>query len=170
MIEFTADFARFNSDAEKIDFQWKLTYAHMLKNKIVKNIDKNFGGRVVGQQGTAGIRSGRSGTLRNSVVVSIENNEPIITVGGQNVPYASIHEFGGIITPKNRKWLTIPVADDVRGRRAKEFKLHFIQFSNARAGLFAEDKRLKYLLVKRVTIPARPYIQPAIDELEAGAS
>ncbi|PYE86912.1 phage morphogenesis protein [Phyllobacterium leguminum] len=56
--------------------------------------------------------------------------------GVRDVVYALIHEIGGIIRPKNAKALAIPDPDNPGG----------------------------VLLVKSVTIPARPYLRPAADK------
>lgn len=53
---------------------------------------------------------------------------------GTNVIYAAIHEFGGVITPKTAKYLR-----------------------------FYWEKIGQWVVTKSVTIPARPYLRPALD-------
>lgn len=79
----------------------------------------------------------RSGVLEGGVnVVDFAAEEPggvAGTWGVQDVVYALIHELGGIIRPKRAKALAIP------------------------------QEGGGVILVKSVTIPARPYLRPAAD-------
>lgn len=70
----------------------------------------------------------KSGNLRRSIVEYHNGNSMEV---GTNVVYGAIHEYGGIIRPKNGKYLT--------------FK-----------------KGNKFIRVKQVTMPARPFIGPAL--------
>lgn len=63
-----------------------------------------------------------------------------VVVGPTNLVYAAIHEFGGVIRPVRAKYL--------------RFK--------SRAG--------KYVFMKQVRIPARPYISPSMRELVESGS
>ena len=52
----------------------------------------------------------RSGRLRASITHRIsQTSDGIEGKVGPNVPYARIHEFGGVIRPKRSKHLTIPI-------------------------------------------------------------
>lgn len=62
------------------------------------------------------------------------DGDEAVTVGPRNVVYAAIHEFGGTITAKNAPYLRFKTADGA------------------------------WHSVKSVTIPARPYMRPALDE------
>ncbi len=90
-----------------------------------------------------------------------------------HVKYARIHEKGGTIVPRNKQWLTIPMspaktAAGVARGSARSFRsLMFMPDSNnpERAYLVhAFSGALFFLLVKRVTIPARPYLRPSMEE------
>jgi len=154
------------SDYEKKLMQYNIACAFALRKKIVDKVDSNFGGRVVGDRKiTAGFRGGSSGALRNSIRVVPTADRLRITAGNANVPYAAIHEYGGIIQAKKAKYLTIPIADKYRARRAREFNLIFVDKKNTFPFLYDPvEKRVAYLLRKSVKIPARPYIRPSIKE------
>lgn len=64
----------------------------------------------------------------------VENDGDLAAVVGTTTPYAAIHEFGGTVNAKTGGWLRFQTADG------------------------------SWHTVKSVTIPARPYIRPAIDE------
>lgn len=155
------------NEHERKVLQYKYTCALALRKRIIKNIDDTFGGRVFGlRDSTSGGREGRSGALRNSVEV-FHDKEPYVQVGHQNVPYWRIHEYGGVIRPVNKKWLTLPFSDKYRGKRAYEFNNLYFR-ADAKRGDVAYlmdrlNNRIAYVLRKKVTIPARPYIGPACD-------
>lgn len=70
------------------------------------------------------------GNLTNNIGVRREGNKVLAGVFG--VIYAKIHEFGGVITPKNGPFLAFQIDG-------------------------------KWIFTKKVTIPARPYLRPSID-------
>jgi phage gpG-like protein len=85
-----------------------------------------------------------------------------VSVGPRNTNYAAIHEYGGIITPKRAKNLAIPLTGTAKNARSPR---------NFAGELHVQGKALvdasgmaQYALVKSVTIPARPYVRPALDE------
>lgn len=57
-----------------------------------------------------------------------------VYVGSRGVVYAAIHEFGGVIHPRYAKYLAW------------------------------KSKTGEWIFAKSVTIPARPYLRPAVDE------
>lgn len=73
------------------------------------------------------------GFLTNSIGVRKAGN--VWEVGVFGVIYAKIHEFGGVITPRTKKFLSW--IDPDSGRR---------------------------IFTKQAVIPARPYLRPAVDE------
>lgn len=122
----------------------------------------------------------RSGRLRNSISSIVRDNgtqlEGIVGSGvrqGNRVPYADIHEVGGVITPKNVQWLTIPLraaltpAGVPRGR-ARDFEDTFFAYSKAGNLILFQRKGKKavalFLLKKSVTIPARRYMSITAEE------
>lgn len=135
--------------------------------------NKNFIGR--GPGATARTK-GRSGALRRSIEMArVNDSHFVVTAGGTGVPYARVHEFGTAgaggelptIRPKPpRKWLTIPMEGKYVGRRATEFSdLHFVPTKKKKiAFLIDETGSRAYMLVKRVDIPPRPYLEPAAND------
>jgi phage gpG-like protein len=101
---------------------------------------------------------------------------------GTNVIYAPMHEFGAVIKPKKGRYLAIPTAlaktpagalKDRYNRPLREIEHLFI--ARSRSGtLFAAERqpatgrqqrsvfRVLFWLVRRVTIPARPFLNPAL--------
>lgn len=105
--------------------------------------------------------------MRSISMARLNKSQIIVTAGGEGVPYAGVHEFGATILPiPPKKWLTIPLHSDYIGRRAFEFELQFFKSKKSNAMAFLADKedKLAYLLLKKVKIPARPYLQPAAKE------
>lgn len=97
------------------------------------------------------VRSGlrvRSGTLLNSVQKHLIQNGNVVTgtIGPENVPYAQIHEEGGII-PSHR----------VEPRHGKALKW---------LGGSGEFWFSKGHTIPDITIKARPYLAPALAEKE----
>lgn len=87
--------------------------------------------------------------------------------GGPEVDYAAIHNFGGVIRPKKKKFLTIPFpggpADKPVPLRAADFDDTFV----AKGIIFQRKEKGKkgnvqiiplFILKKSVTIPASPYM------------
>ena len=87
-----------------------------------------------------------------------------VTVG-TDVEYAAIQEFGGTITAKNGKYLAIPVNETAQMYKPMDFpgKLHF-QGDNSGGVLMNAEGEVFYALKPSVTIPAHPYLRPALDE------
>lgn len=92
--------------------------------------------------------------------------------------YASIHEFGGTILPKNGRSLAIPVSDEARkwgGPRQMEAEggvdLDFIPRAGKPPLLVSKMHRrgrhagfdLHWVLVSSVTIPARHWLSKGVD-------
>jgi phage gpG-like protein len=105
----------------------------------------------------------RSGRLSGSIVGRVQKRPGYIAVrlsaggGGEDVKYAAIHEHGGTITPKKGKYLRFPVSDDA-----------FTQNNDPKgAGVSRGAGGSVWASVRSVTIPARPYLKPSIDEIEA---
>ena len=106
-----------------------------------------------------------TGNMRGSVSAETESDD-VVSIGPRNVQYGAIHEFGGTITPKNSKFLAIPVTRAAKyagSPRRFTGKLHF-QLVAGGGALVDEQGDIQYSLKRSVTIPARPYIRPAVDE------
>jgi len=125
----------------------------------------------------------RTGRLRASIAARLEPgpNDALdlkLRAGGGNsgpdVPYAAIHEYGGIIRPVRRKWLAIPlpIARTAAGvsRYQTPRDVPGLRFMLSKRGnaLLVDKKGVPwYVLKKSVSIPKRPYLLPAL--LKAGA-
>jgi len=156
------------NEFERREILFKYAAAQKLRNEVIKNIDANFGGRTL--DATAAFRGGASGGLRNSVQVDVRNDEPAVVVNATgNTPYWRIHEYGGVVKPVKKKWLTIPAADRYRAKRAREFRnLIFVKKNEKKAYLIDTiNKRVAFFLRKKVVIPARPYIKPAVKKIQS---
>lgn len=138
------------------------------------------GGLLLEREIKRNIRSNHlieTGNLRESVTAEPEGSDAV-TVGPRNVVYAAIHEFGGVIRPRNSKYLAIPLTP--KAKKAGSPKnypgdLQPMRLAGLQDRLFLVDsKRMKrtarselslaYILVKSVQMPARPYVRPALDE------
>jgi HK97 gp10 family phage protein len=90
---------------------------------------------------------------------------------GTDLEYAAIQEFGGTITPKNSRYLAIPLTDSAEQYGSPRSYPGSLK-PRMRGGhgvLVDESGTAVYALVKRVTIPAHPYLRPALDNNEARA-
>jgi hypothetical protein len=88
------------------------------------------------------------------------------TWGVVDVEYALIHELGGVIEPKNSKFLAIPVTDLARkaGSPRNLVGLAYVQSIKGQPMLVDDESgEVHYILKRSVTIPARPYLRPAAD-------
>jgi len=105
----------------------------------------------------------QGGALRHSMTYRITGR--VLTVG-TNLVYAAILHFGGTIRPKRAKALTIPIAPEARGKRARDFENTFVLRRGDDApgeGLIMQklgEGRVRPLFALRtsVTIEPRPYM------------
>jgi hypothetical protein len=115
--------------------------------------------------GGEGQLKGRTGELKRSWRFNTTGNT-IKTLAGMvesvGVKYARLHEYGGTITPKNAKWLTIPTdANKTKAGVTRMTARMVIQQGGffAKNIIFLKQGNGKpvpmFILVKRVTIPAR---------------
>ncbi|SDI49269.1 phage virion morphogenesis protein [Paenibacillus naphthalenovorans] len=81
--------------------------------------------RQVGETTRNGPILQQTGDLRKSIVFRVERTSVIV---GSPLRYAAIHHFGGVIRPKSKKALFVPVGGG------------------------------KFLMLKKVVIPARPFL------------
>ncbi|MCX6022999.1 MAG: HK97 gp10 family phage protein [Chloroflexi bacterium] len=93
----------------------------------------------------------KTGNLRRSIHVGEpwRSGDTVSVEVGTDLEYAAIHEYGGVVTPKNGKvlaWVT-------RGKRP-----------TSAAGWKKARKEGRVAFAKKVHIPARPYLRPALDE------
>lgn len=121
-------------------------------------------------------KAGSRGSLRNSIKLKSDSRQDTAFVeAGEGLSYAAIHEFGGIIRPVQKKWLTIPVSEEAFGRTAMEVSqmlagkkkggLIFKMINPSLAMLYEQTSRGKikvhFWLKKEVHMPARSYLGSA---------
>ena len=122
-------------------------------------------GNVVAQaaQGKAPRRTGR---LKRSLTAGKPFSTGALSWAihvGTNVIYAAIQEFGGIIKPKDAKHLAIPIGD-LKGSPRQYPDLHIAKTRSGTWLLMDGQGKVQYVLKDSVTIPARPYLRPALQE------
>lgn len=121
---------------------------------VERAIKENLTGRVLKVQ-TGRLRS----SIHHSVKVTARSARGVI---GTNVVYARIHEYGGVITPKRVRYLTIPFPG-VKGF-AREYQNTFVAKSIIFQRVSGKKIRPLFLLRSSVVIPERPYVRPAVEE------
>jgi len=106
----------------------------------------------------------RTRTLSRSLSEEVVEKSPqrAVVAVGTNLEYAAIHEFGGVIQAKRRKYLAIPVGE-LTGSPMK-YDLHAIKTRKGNLVLMDASGKVQYVLKPSVRIPARPYLRPAFDE------
>lgn len=137
--------------------------------------------RAAKQNLSGGVLNVRTGNLRRSVttVLAKEGSDRLALVG-TGVEYAPIHEYGGVIRPKNSKNLAIPIGGAktkskvTRGRFLSPRQIVGLQFIKTKSGKkFLIRKPAKgskgkteflYVLKDSVRIPMRPWLRPAFND------
>lgn len=119
----------------------------------------------------------RTGGLLNSIPSSKrveEDGDKVKGFLGSSMPYAAIHEFGGIITPKRAKFLKFPVEENRREdglpivpevskpRLIPLKKGGFLVMETAEEG---EALLPRFILKESVRIKPRPYFGPTVDKM-----
>lgn len=119
------------------------------------------------------------GALRSNVGWEIrdEGSAKLLLVGVKNSPaakYARIQEYGGVIEPTSAKYLTIPLTDEARKKPPRQWNdltviksdrgnLILAQVPREGQGAGVEGGIIpQFVLTKRVVLPPRPYIRPAV--------
>lgn len=85
---------------------------------------------------------------------------------GTNLVYAPPHEFGGVIRPKNGKYLAIPIGS-YRGSPRSHTDLQLRKSRSGNLLLVDASGTPQYVLKESVQIPARPFMRPAHDDNQA---
>jgi len=125
--------------------------------------------RKISQRLSGQVLQRRTSRLEGSLTYQVENDSITISAGGGSgagaVDYANIHHYGGTITPKEKKWLTIPFpggpADVATGKvmmRASDFPNTFISKGMIFQRVSKDEIRPLFILKKKVDMPARPYM------------
>lgn len=171
--------------------RFQIDTALAIQKQAQENVKATFGADkpdrsdlTVRSAGTSAATTGRSGALLNSILIERYGMRGLAVVaGGTGVPYAAIHEGGGVVTPRRARMLTIPFQAAARGHRAREFDLKVVSKTRVAGedlgpalvrrgakpwiGAIYHDEDVFYVLRRRVTIPVRPYLKPAVDKVTA---
>jgi phage gpG-like protein len=107
----------------------------------------------------------KTGRLATAITVTVDTEGETtfaIVARTNNIPYARIHQFGGIITPKSKQYLAIPTSY-AKGKRPRDFEgLFFVAAKRGNNPTLCKKvgKTVKafFILMKEVRIPARPYL------------
>jgi phage gpG-like protein len=167
--------------------RFQLELGLKIQNQVRENIKATFGkGRGSKSEiterayGSTARRAGRGGNLFQSVALERSTDGSVtVSAGGPGVPYAAIHEKGGVIRPVRAKFLTIPFQPKYAGTRAREHDLYFdfdeewgpvLRQETYGRSSRSEESTIAFLLRRKATIPARPYFQPAVDKVTADQS
>lgn len=144
-------------------------------NLVERKLKLNLGGQIL---------KVRTGKLRQSIGSRVVFNEQGIAgiVGsgvrtGKRMIYANIHETGGTIRPKRKKWLTVPLANALtpsgapKRPSARDWNNTFILRTKSGQLLIVRKdgkKRITplYVLKKSVSIAKRRYMSRTLDQLE----
>lgn len=142
-----------------------------LRNALVKNVS----GKILKR---------RSGNLAQSIeskVIPKVNGISVVTGSGvqrgNRLPYADIHETGGIIRPKNAKYLTIPAkanqtaTGQTRFTAPELFSAYAGQLYFSGGALILKKSpgskgKVMFFLKKQVEIPARRYLSRTLEEMQ----
>jgi hypothetical protein len=126
----------------------------VIEGNAVANINEIFSGRSTGNM-----------AANRSVEVKDEDGKITGTLTFHS-NHARLHEFGGVIKSVKGKFLAIPKVDAARkveSPRNYPEELHFIG-SDSGGALMNSDNQVIYVLVPSATMPARPFLRPAMDE------
>ncbi len=125
----------------------------------VARVKRRLSGEVLRAR-TRGLRNSVEGELGSSG----GNLVLRFSVGNARIKYARIHEFGGTITPKNKRYLRIPKRkgtppSNLTVIKSKKGKLLLIQ------RVKGKNKGILWaILVSSVKIPKREYFYPSMRE------
>jgi phage gpG-like protein len=97
---------------------------------------------------------GDKGLLRRSITHREDDSKLAVDVGS-NVVYARIHELGGVIVPVNSRYLVFRPNDFAPAERNIGGKI--VKYNKRTA---SEE----LIFATKVTMPARPYLGPALEE------
>ena len=146
-----------------------------------RNIDKTFGNPTGSLGEIFGYTPHRTGHLRGSMRHEIvETSSAMIGRIGTNNVYSRIHELGGIIRPKSKRALAIPLTNEAKKAGSPSRmggKLFYTPAAQQKrdpwtvgylwphrgGSLFGYQTPL-FVLRTRVHMPARPYLRPALKD------
>lgn len=172
--QFGAALARLGTEGVR---QAAVATAEEVGLRVVREAKLNLSGRVL-RVGSGRLRA----SAQSTVSVTGEKVETVARVGGGGVgevPYAAIHEHGGVIRPKRGRFLAIPMGPALKGGREggagmwpRDIPgLRFIPIKGGAQGMLVKrmgkGKNAGFVpwfhLVRQVRMPKRPYLAPAVE-------
>lgn len=108
---------------------------------------------------------GAKGTLGRSIAV-VPDVSRLEAAIGPSVIYGRIHEFGGTIRPKKGRFLVFTVGQGlVRQTKGalRRIRKRGGDTARAKVALAEAQAGVELVFARHVTIPARPYLRPALD-------
>lgn len=153
-----------------------------ISRRVRAEIDEQ--GSSIGERSSSARIGSRSGALADALMPGGRGNHTervinddglAITTGidADLIPYAAIHEYGGTIEPRSAGALTIPVSAEAVKALAdadgdiRSLDLVVVRTVSGQAALArkrGETLDIMFLLVRSVTIPARPFWNPGVEE------
>ncbi|MDD4310649.1 MAG: phage virion morphogenesis protein, partial [Candidatus Cloacimonetes bacterium] len=89
---------------------------------VVRQINQRIrSGKVTPATSKRGTTLVERGKLLRSIKYRVDGAAVVISAGGANVPYARIHHDGGIIKPKNAKYLAIPLTAQAKLYKPRQY-------------------------------------------------
>jgi sporulation protein YlmC with PRC-barrel domain len=80
-------------------------------------------------------------------------------------PGVALHRFGGTVVPKHAKYLTIPVADEAKGKRVAEFSDVVFRINRrTQKGVVLRGNRVLFALTKKAVFHADTSVLPTDDQ------
>jgi len=157
------------SKRPKILLQGLKRAAIMVERKLKANVS----GRILKR------RTGHlAKSIQNKVIVQDKNISAVIGSGvrtGKRLPYANIHETGGAITPKNVRFLTIPLKENLTPAGTARFTARelFEDYPGdvfiGKGVIFLKKRGNKvspmFALKKSVRIPQRRYLSRTVEQM-----
>jgi len=112
-----------------------------------------------------------TGDLRRSIKTPVPKITPLGVEAEVRVEsrYARLHEEGGKVYPKTAAYLRIPLRQDLRGKLtpANAFVVRSSNGNLLIARKEGDGIEPLYMLVPSVTIEARPFLEPALEDNKA---
>lgn len=136
-----------------------------VKRAVVHGMEK-FSGHIQKTQmsGRPGLKT-RTGALKDSWFIrTMTSTGTLISRLATTSKYAKIHQTGGVIKPKNAKYLTIPLTKEAAKRKARSFS-KLVLFKSKKGNLILarltpkrKSIRPQYVLKKSVNMPKRLHV------------
>ena len=152
--ELARDLRNVKSEFRKERVRAMLQILRELKTEVRKNL-------------RGGALKRRSGKLERKLFERVDaSTDDVSGRINPRVPYARAHELGMTIKPQDGDFLTIPIADEARGRGPRKFPNSFVAKSRA-GNLILFQRRGDtiaplFVLKKSFRIPKRPFLAPAV--------